>query len=324
MDAEAFSKANAVVGNSANAAVIELAMGGLRLRFEKPTITAITGGGAARLNGALVPMYESLKVKAGDILEAVYVPETGLRSYVAVRGGFDGEILMGSRSVCRRAGMGEPLQAGQWLNIGQDEAAECVRGPEGPKACVSPPAASRLPPRKGGFGECEKGAHVPSAAKPEGHRPRAVEPQYLAAEARGHAQKSLKKGENPTKIRLMAGPEIGWLTNESIGRLFEQPFQLSAACDRMGLRLQSEPLQLRSEQSLLSTAVTVGTVQATPNGQLIVLMYDAQTTGGYARVGQVAIVDLPLLAQLQSGDEFQFEAISAAQAEALYLQQQYF
>jgi antagonist of KipI len=48
-------------------------------------------------------------------------------------------------------------------------------------------------------------------------------------------------------------------------------------------------------------------------------MADRQTTGGYPRIGEVATVDLPLLAQLKPGDRIRFRPVSLEQAHALYL-----
>jgi len=79
---------------------------------------------------------------------------------------------------------------------------------------------------------------------------------------------------------------------------------------------------LNHPRELLSTAVTMGTIQLTPNGQLILLMSDCQTTGGYPRVGQIAAIDLPKVAQLIPGETITFEPVSFAEAEALYLLQQ--
>jgi antagonist of KipI len=51
----------------------------------------------------------------------------------------------------------------------------------------------------------------------------------------------------------------------------------------------------------------------------IVLMADRQTTGGYPRIGEVASVDLPLIAQLKPGDRLRFRPISVDEAQQLYL-----
>jgi antagonist of KipI len=51
----------------------------------------------------------------------------------------------------------------------------------------------------------------------------------------------------------------------------------------------------------------------------IVLMADRQTTGGYPRIGEVASIDLPLIAQLKPGDRLRFRPISIDEAQELYL-----
>jgi antagonist of KipI len=90
----------------------------------------------------------------------------------------------------------------------------------------------------------------------------------------------------------------------------------------MGYRLQGVPIEQARREQLLSSAVTFGTVQLLPNGQLIVLMADHQTTGGYPRVGTVIRADLPLLAQMNPGDGFQFSITTMDAAEAKWKMQQ--
>jgi allophanate hydrolase subunit 2 len=74
----------------------------------------------------------------------------------------------------------------------------------------------------------------------------------------------------------------------------------------MGFRLAGTALERRSKIDLLSHAVLPGTIQVPPNGQPIVLMGDAQTTGGYPKIGAVIKADLWKLAQarLMSGVRF--------------------
>jgi antagonist of KipI len=122
-------------------------------------------------------------------------------------------------------------------------------------------------------------------------------------------------------IRIFAGNEIDWLTEKAKQFLLSNLYKISNRSDRMGYHLESEPLELKQKKEMLSTAVCPGTVQLTPNGQLIVLMNDCQTTGGYPRVGQVVEVDLSVLAQMKSGDVFNFELISRLQTEQLLINQ---
>jgi antagonist of KipI len=72
---------------------------------------------------------------------------------------------------------------------------------------------------------------------------------------------------------------------------------------------------------MISTAVTKGTVQVISDGSPLVLMSDAQTTGGYPRIAQVLAADLPILAQKKPGDALSFVLVSDDEAEELYLAQ---
>jgi antagonist of KipI len=87
----------------------------------------------------------------------------------------------------------------------------------------------------------------------------------------------------------------------------------------MGYRLEGCTLELTTPTELLSEGVAFGTVQLPPGGNPIVLLADRQTTGGYPRIGEVASVDLPLLAQLKPGDRLRFRPISLDEAQRLYL-----
>jgi antagonist of KipI len=90
----------------------------------------------------------------------------------------------------------------------------------------------------------------------------------------------------------------------------------------MGFRLKSKPIQHTIPTALLSTAVTKGTLQLTPSGQIIVLMADHQTTGGYPRIGTVISVDLASLAQMPIGSSFLIKWVSIEEAETLLFQQE--
>ena len=63
-------------------------------------------------------------------------------------------------------------------------------------------------------------------------------------------------------------------------------------------------------------------MQLPPDGSPIILMADRQTAGGYPRIGEVASVDLPLVAQLKPGEGLRFRPISVEEAQQLYLMQE--
>jgi antagonist of KipI len=123
-------------------------------------------------------------------------------------------------------------------------------------------------------------------------------------------------------VRFIPGKEWNWITTKSQTDFLNNTFRISAASDRMGYRLQGEALVQRHQEQLLSSAVGFGTVQLLPNGQLIALMADHQTTGGYPRIGHIISADLPKLAQAQPGAELRFVMTNVAEAEAVWITQQ--
>ncbi len=121
-------------------------------------------------------------------------------------------------------------------------------------------------------------------------------------------------------VRVVAGAEFENLTALSEQNFLTKNFVVSTDSNRMGYRLQGESLYLLDDLELVSTAVNFGTIQLLPNGQLIILMADHQTTGGYPRIANVISLDLPLLAQLNPNDKIAFHQISQTEAERLFLQ----
>jgi KipI family sensor histidine kinase inhibitor len=91
-------------------------------------------------------------------------------------------------------------------------------------------------------------------------------------------------------------------------------YQVSAKSDRMGLRLIGPALTESKREERLSSAVVPGTIQVPPDGQPIILMVDAQTIGGYPRLGQVIAADLPKVAQLRPGQRVQFQPVDRDEA----------
>lgn len=121
-------------------------------------------------------------------------------------------------------------------------------------------------------------------------------------------------------LRIVTGAEFDELSEQGRDSLTTQNFVLSPKSDRMGYRLIGEPLPIFKHTELISSAVAFGTIQLLPDGQLIVLMADHQTTGGYPRVAHVVGRDLPLLAQLDANDKVAFHLVSHSEAERLAIE----
>ena len=123
-------------------------------------------------------------------------------------------------------------------------------------------------------------------------------------------------------IRALPGPEYHEFSADAQAALWSQPWTVSSQSNRMGYRLQGAELVREHGSELLSHGVLPGVVQVPPNGQPIVLLADAQTTGGYPRIACVIEADLWKLAQARPGSELQFLACDAATARAALRQQQ--
>ncbi len=125
-DVPSLRLANRLVGNPESAAGIELTFGGARLRFVTGAWVAVTGAACAlelavRGRTAEQGMRSPFWVEAGGELR-VAIPPAGLRTYVAVRGGLDTPVVLGSRSTDSLCGLGPPpLRAGAVLRVGSTE-----------------------------------------------------------------------------------------------------------------------------------------------------------------------------------------------------------
>ncbi|MBT8308849.1 MAG: biotin-dependent carboxyltransferase family protein, partial [Bacteroidia bacterium] len=107
------------------------------------------------------------------------------------------------------------------------------------------------------------------------------------------------------KLTAYKGPEFDLLSNSSQDKLFNQEFTISNTHSRMGYQL-NEFLE-NDLKSILTSHVLPGTVQLTPSGKLLVLMRDAQTTGGYPRVLQLSESAINIMAQKNTNDKISFK-----------------
>jgi len=124
--------------------------------------------------------------------------------------------------------------------------------------------------------------------------------------------------DEPGEIACLAGLQADWFDEQDF---YRQEFSIAPASNRMGLRLQGEPLKL-PDRELVSEPVAPGAVQVTSNGQCIVLAVDGQTIGGYPKIAHVIQADLDRLGQLRPDDRVRFVRVTPDEALALYRQQE--
>ncbi len=279
MDRTALRVANILIGNDDGAACLEAALIGPAIEFEQPTLIALGGG----------DLSASVNGTPVPTWHPIHVSRgatlrfgqavSGCRVYIAVAGGIDVPPVFDSRSTYLRADFG-------------GVEGRAVRSGDVLRLSCATPLTERL---------------ARTAATHGGAAPwsisNALRPKY----------------SDDVIARVIPGAHMNMLDIESRRRLFEATFRVSASSDRMGYRLEGVSLALQQPIELLSEGVAFGTIQLPPGGAPIVLMADRQTTGGYPRIGEVASVDLPLIAQLKPGDRLRFRPISLDEAQHLYV-----
>jgi KipI family sensor histidine kinase inhibitor len=134
-DTRSARQANRLVGNRPGDAVIENVLGGLEVRARGELTLALSGAPASAeihspQGGRKAPLFAAFPLHDGESLH-LDVPEAGLRTYLAVRGGIDVPPVLGSRSADLMSGIGpSPLAAGTVLPIGAVDTARAVGQPE--------------------------------------------------------------------------------------------------------------------------------------------------------------------------------------------------
>ncbi len=120
-------------------------------------------------------------------------------------------------------------------------------------------------------------------------------------------------GDGP--IRLAPGPQGHLFGDEAFAALAGTTYRIGAHSDRMGSRLQGQPLAVRMMATLPSEATCLGAIQVPDDGQPIVLLRDGPTVGGYPKIGAVISADLARFAQLPPGASVRFAWSSLDEAE---------
>jgi len=116
----------------------------------------------------------------------------------------------------------------------------------------------------------------------------------------------------PRKIlRVTPGPQSGWFPEASQRQFYASTYRVSEESNRMGLRLEGDPIPTPSGGGEMTTeGVSLGAIQIPEAGQPIVLFVEQQTTGGYPKIANVISADLASVGQLRPRDEVRFEKVS--------------
>ncbi len=273
--------ANLLVGNDPGEAVLEITLQGMALLFESEHLIALTGAGSeVRMDGKVIPFGRAILVKPWSAIR-FHPSSSGCRTYLSISGGFEIKAVMGSRSTYLPAAWGG--FQGRALEAGD---------------------VLEIGARRNGLSEA-----IMRDLREHGHGSGIAHWSVAAIGAPDLSRRA---------VRFIKGPEWDWLSEDQQHRFSSQPFVITSRSNRMGYRLRGQPLSIIPSREMVSAAVTRGSVQLTHEGQPVLLMADAQTTGGYPRIAQVAAVDLPVCAQYRPGDRIRFIPVSFLEARQAY------
>ena len=113
-----------------------------------------------------------------------------------------------------------------------------------------------------------------------------------------------------SKVRVLFGPQDDYFDSTNLAAFIQTEWVIGNDADRMGYRLEGPALSHRDRKEIVSDGVVSGAIQVPGHGRPIVLLSDAQTSGGYAKIATVISADLGLFGQLLPGNTVQFVAVN--------------
>ena len=275
--------ANLLAGNAPGAAALEMTLVGGVFRAMTPLRMGLAGadiGGHVRETGRLLAPGQAHLVAAGSTMAFPGVADAnaGARAYLAMHGGIDVPVVLGSRSTALAAGFG---------------------GLEGRAARSGDVIVATTEAERASGPRCSTQAQDSSHPWPESVWP---------ADDADH--------DSGAPIRIIGGPASGR------GDLVGSSWRVAAGSDRVGLRLEGPTIHLDDGADLPSFGLIPGSIQVPPDGAPILLLADAQTTGGYPVIAVAIAADMRRLGQLRPGAEVRFaETTIAVATDALRGQQ---
>ncbi len=110
-------------------------------------------------------------------------------------------------------------------------------------------------------------------------------------------------------IRVLMGPQEDYFTPRGIATLLGSTYRITPQFDRQGFRTEGPPIEIAKGPGIISDPIPPGSIQVPGDSKPIILLRDAQVTGGYAKIAIVARVEMDSLGQMMPGDTIRFQCI---------------
>ncbi len=124
--------------------------------------------------------------------------------------------------------------------------------------------------------------------------------------------------DNENTIRVMQGLQFDYFSKKSQEDFFSKEYQVTRLTDRMGMRLEGQKLENKTNKNISSEGITKGSIQIPGDGQPIILLSDHPTIGGYPKIANVITADYDKLVQKTPGSKLKFKLVDLGVAESAF------
>jgi antagonist of KipI len=118
-------------------------------------------------------------------------------------------------------------------------------------------------------------------------------------------------------LPVTLGPQEDRFTPKGIETFLSSEYRVSPQSDRMGYRLQGPAIEHSQGADIISEPIARGAIQVPGDGLPILLLWDAQVSGGYTKIANVISADLDRVAQVMPGESLRFQAVALEEAHEL-------
>jgi antagonist of KipI len=123
-------------------------------------------------------------------------------------------------------------------------------------------------------------------------------------------------------LRVILGPQQDRFSPKGLATFLSSEYTVSPQSDRMGYRLEGPRIEHVQGADIISEAIARGAVQVPGDGLPIIMLWDAQVSGGYTKIANVITADHDLLAQTMPGETLRFKAVTLGEAKAALRQRE--